>query len=249
MTDFDGQVAIVTGAGRGMGREFALSLARRGASITLADIDEEAARAVAAQIADAGGTAIAVRTDVACADHVRHMVAQTVSRFGRIDVLISNAGICQKCPIVDLSEQDWDRMMAVNLKGAFLCIREVLPQMIARKYGRIVVISSQGGRTGGILVAANYCASKAGLLGLVRAVAREVADQGITINAVAPGATDTELMGDWPEQQKRALAASVPVGRLASPQEIAAPVLMLAGREAGYITGATLDVNGGLFIG
>jgi len=247
--NFAGQVAIVTGAGRGMGRAFAHALAQHGASVALADIDEAAARSAADEICQAGGQAVAIRTDVACQRDVCELVGQTVGRFGRLDVLICNAGICQRGSVLELTEQDWDRMMAVNLKGAFLCIREALRPMIEQRYGRIVVISSQGGRTGGILVAANYCASKAGLLGLVRAVAREVAGKGITVNAVAPGATDTELMADWPAEQKRALAASIPVGRLGSAEDIVAPVLMLASRQAGYITGATLDVNGGLFIG
>ncbi len=251
-----GRVAIVTGAShpRGMGRATALALAREGADLVLTDIEVEGTQAIAEEIRASGRRALALRTDITREDQVQAVVAAALEEHGRIDVLVNNAGVTRLHPILEISAEEWDRILAVNLKGAFLCTKAVLPTMIRQRYGRIVSIASHVAEQGaGGVVGAHYAASKAGILGLMKTVARQMAPYGITSNAVAPGPIDTDFTRDYetPEQafrRRSALVPKLPLGRLGEPREVAEAVLFLASDGASYITGEVLDVNGGLHI-
>ncbi len=246
-TSLQGRVALVTGAGRGIGGAIADALAARGASIIVNDIDEALASARAAKL---GGNAIAAQGDASSASDVRRTVEAGIAAFGKIDVLVNNAGQDRAVSILDLAEDEWDRFMAVNLKSAFLFSKAVLPGMIERKHGRIVCMSSivahQGAMNGGI----HYATTKAGMLGFARTLARQMAKTGVTVNAIAPGVVDTDLIRTHmkPEMRERVTQA-IPLGRLADPAEIGKAVAFLVSDDASYVTGATLDVNGGFWIG
>jgi NAD(P)-dependent dehydrogenase (short-subunit alcohol dehydrogenase family) len=237
----------VTGAGRGIGGAIADALAARGASIVVNDIDEALASARAAKL---GRSAIAAQGDASSANDVRRTVEAGIAAFGKIDILVNNAGQDRAVSILDLAEDEWDRLMAVNLKSAFLFSKAVLPGMIERKHGRIVCMSSivahQGAMNGGI----HYATTKAGMLGFARTLARQMAKTGVTVNAIAPGVVDTDLIRTHmkPEMRERVTQA-IPLGRLADPAEIGKAVAFLVSDDASYVTGATLDVNGGFWIG
>ena len=243
----DGKAAIVTGAGRGIGYAIAAELAARGADVAVTDLDPQRASAAAESL---GGTAIAAPGDASDAAHVQAVVAQAEERFGKVDILVNNAGMDRAVPILELGEDEWDRFMAVNLKSAFLFSKAVLPGMIARASGRIVCMSSivahQGAMNGGI----HYATTKAGLLGFARTLARQMAKTGVTVNAIAPGVVDTDLIREHmrPEMRERVTQA-IPLGRLADAAEIGRAVAFLVSDDASYVTGATLDVNGGFWIG
>jgi len=246
-TSLQGRVALVTGAGRGIGGAIADALAARGASIVVNDIDEALASARAAKL---GRSAIAAQGDASSANDVRRTVEAGIAAFGKIDSLVNNAGQDRAVSILDLAEDEWDRLMAVNLKSAFLFSKAVLPGMIERKHGRIVCMSSivahQGAMNGGI----HYATTKAGMLGFARTLARQMAKTGVTVNAIAPGVVDTDLIRTHmkPEMRERVTQA-IPLGRLADPAEIGKAVAFLVSDDASYVTGATLDVNGGFWIG
>jgi NAD(P)-dependent dehydrogenase (short-subunit alcohol dehydrogenase family) len=246
-TSLQGRVALVTGAGRGIGGAIADALAARGASIVVNDIDEALASARAAKL---GRSAIAAQGDASSANDVRRTVEAGIAAFGKIDILVNNAGQDRAVSILDLAEDEWDRFMAVNLKSAFLFSKAVLPGMIERKHGRIVCMSSivahQGAMNGGI----HYATTKAGMLGFARTLARQMAKTGVTVNAIAPGVVDTDLIRTHmkPEMRERVTQA-IPLGRLADPAEIGKAVAFLVSDDASYVTGATLDVNGGFWIG
>ncbi len=246
-TSLQGRVALVTGAGRGIGGAIADALAARGASIVVNDIDETLAKTRAAKL---GKKAIAVQGDASSANDVRRTVDAGIAAFGKIDILVNNAGQDRAVSILDLEEDEWDRFMAVNLKSAFLFSKAVLPGMIDRKHGRIVCMSSivahQGAMNGGI----HYATTKAGMLGFARTLARQMAKTGVTVNAIAPGVVDTDLIRTHmkPEMRERVTQA-IPLGRLADPSEIGKAVAFLVSDDASYVTGATLDVNGGFWIG
>jgi NAD(P)-dependent dehydrogenase (short-subunit alcohol dehydrogenase family) len=208
----------------------------------------ESAEETATTITAAGGSAHAIAVDVSDVEQVAAMVDQTHQQLGMISVLATCAGICNRGSLLDIGVEDWERMMAVNVRGTFLCVKHVLPDMLEAEYGRIVLISSVAGRTGGLLVSADYCASKGAILAFMKAVAREVAGNGVTVNAVAPGATRTALNAGWGEDTNAQITAQIPVGRQAEPDEIAAAIAFLTSREAASITGATLDINGGLIM-
>jgi len=243
----NGQVALVTGSARGIGKAVATALVERGASVVIADINSELGEATAR---DLGANALAISADVTSASDVARVMALTNGKFGPVDILVNNAGQDRAVSILDLGEDEWDRIMGINLKGAFLFSKAVLPNMIERRHGRIVNMSSivarQGAMNGGI----HYATTKAGLLGFTRTLARQYAQFGITVNAVAPGVVDTDLirenMGD--AMRERVLGA-IPLGRLAQTREVGSAVAFLVSDEASYITGATLDVNGGFWIG
>lgn len=238
--DLTGRVALVTGGSRGIGRAVALSLGAAGAAVAVNYREQEAAaRTVVDAIADAGRSAMAIAADVADSRAVTHMVAETEAALGPIDILVNNAGIALARGLDDLTEADFDRTIAVNLKSAFLCTQAVLPGMRAKGWGRIVNISSGAARGAGV-VGAHYNASKAGMEGLTRGYAARLAREGITVNAVAPSLIATDMMAD----RRAERAKLVPMGRLGTSEEVAQAVLMVIGNA--YMSGQTVQVNGAM---
>ncbi len=245
--ELEGRVALVTGASRGIGRAIAVELARAGAEVAVNyAASEEAAREVASQIEALGRKAYLVRFDVADPEAVLRGVREVEEALGRIDILVNNAGITRDGLLARMKEEDWERVLSVNLKGAFLVTRAVLPGMMKRRYGRIINVSSVvafSGNPG----QTNYAASKAGLVGFSRSLALEVARRGITVNVVAPGFIETDMTAALPEKAREALLSRVPMGRAGTPEEVAHAVVFLASDRASYITGTVLHVNGGLW--
>src|SRR6476469_1461682 len=243
MHDFAGRVAIVTGAARGLGRAAAERLHERGASVAVNVRDRERAGSLARSI---GERALAVPGDVASPGVPEEIVRQTLERFGRIDILINNAALARSTRFPNLTADEWRLALEVNMTAPFLLIKAAFPAMKAQKYGRIVNVSSSAGRTVSTLGGAHYTASKAGLLGLTRAAAKELGPHGITVNAVCPGMIDTELTREnASDELLQKLAASYPVPRLGTALEVADLICFAASEAAGYITGASLDINGG----
>ena len=244
----EGRVALVTGAGRGIGRAITEELARRGADIALADrlldVTEQTAREVAETT---GRQTIALPVDVSNLESAKEMVDKAIERFGKIDILVNNAGITRDNLIMRMEEADWDAVININLKGAWNCSKAVIRPMMKARYGRIVNISSVSGLAGQA-GQTNYSASKAGLIGLTKALAREVASRQITVNAVAPGFVPTALTVDLPQELKEAMLKITPLGRMGKPEEIAYAVAFFASEEAGYITGQVLSVDGGMMM-
>jgi len=241
------KVALVTGASRGIGRAVALELARAGAEVAVNfSASEEGAKEVARAIESLGRKAFPVKFDVADPEAVAEGVKAVEETFGRIDILVNNAGITRDALLVRMKEEDWDRVLAVNLKGAFLVTKAVLAGMMKRRWGRIINVSSVvafSGNPG----QTNYAASKAGLLGFSRSLALEVARRGITVNVVAPGFIETDMTAALPEKAREALLSQVPMGRAGTPEEVAHAVVFLASDKASYITGTVIHVNGGLW--
>jgi NAD(P)-dependent dehydrogenase (short-subunit alcohol dehydrogenase family) len=241
--DFDGRVAIITGAARGLGRAVAARLIERGARVAVNVRDAERAEAVAK---DLGPQALAVPGDIAAPDVPDAIARQTLERFGRIDILVNNAALATSTRFGDLSADEWRLALEVNVTAPFLLTKAVLPAMKAQQYGRIVNISSTAGKTVSTLGGAHYTTSKAALQGLTRAAAKELGTFGITVNAVCPGMIDTELTHEYASDDLlQRLAASYPVPRLGTSREVADLVCFAASEAAGYITGASLDINGG----
>ncbi|MCR5219656.1 MAG: 3-oxoacyl-[acyl-carrier-protein] reductase [bacterium] len=240
-----GKIALVTGAGQGIGASIAREMGRLGAAVAVVDITLENAEQTAAAIREAGGQAQAFATNVADAEQVKSLFASVTEHFGGLDILVNNAGITRDGLLIRMRDEDWDDVLNVNLKGAFLCIREAARIMSKRKYGRIVNISSVVALMGNA-GQANYCASKAGLIGLTRSCARELARRQITVNAVAPGFIETAMTRDLPEKVRDGLLAMIPLERLGQPEDVMRSVVFLAGEGAGYITGQVLEVNGGM---
>ena len=244
---FKNKVAIVTGAGRGMGRACSLAFAREGAAVALVDVQKEVLEEVASEIKNNGGRALTILCDVSRSEDVRKTVERAVTEFGTIDILVNNAGVLRvTAPVEDISEEEWDLIMNVNLKGVFLFTRAVLPIMRAKRYGKIVNISSSAGRSTSELGGAHYTVSKAGVLGLTRHTAREYGRYGINVNSICPGLVETPMIREKASQERLDhWLAQIPLGRFAEPREEADLVLFLASDEAAYITGATIDFNGG----
>ncbi len=243
--DLSGKVALVTGASRGIGRQTALTLAGAGAAVVLTSRGDAAA-AVADEIGAAGGQALALAADVADADAVHRVIEATLARFGRLDVLVNNAGITRDQLLLRMKRDDWDAVVATNLTGTFLCTQSVLKTMLKQRSGRIISISSVVGQSGNP-GQTNYAATKAGIIGFSKALAREVASRSITVNVVAPGLIDTDMTRDISQDAQANWASAIPLGRLGTPEDVAAAVCFLASDAAGYITGQVLAVNGGMY--
>ncbi|MFC2015885.1 SDR family NAD(P)-dependent oxidoreductase [Chloroflexota bacterium] len=241
-----GRTALVTGAARGIGFSIACGLARHGATVALLDVDpvtlERAAHLV-------GKETLPIEADVRKSDDVQHAVETTVAHFGGLDILVNNAGICPMTTFADISANEWDQVLAVNLKGAFLFCQAALPHLRrSGQQGRIVNIASVAGQMGGVSVGAHYAASKAGLIGLSKSLAQFLAADGVTVNCVAPGTTETDLTDSWSDAERGTVLGKTSLGRFAQPDEIAEAVCFLVSDRAAFITGATLDVNGGLLM-
>jgi len=246
MFDLSGKVAIVTGASRGIGRAVAVLLASRGAHVVAAARGDHAAATVTA-IQDAGGRAVAASVDVTDTTSVEAMVGGALERQGRIDILVNNAGIARDQLLLRMKREDWDQVMATNLTAAFACAQAVIKPMMKQRAGRIISISSVVGQVGNA-GQTNYAASKAGLIGFSKALAREVASRNITVNVVAPGLIDTDMTRAITDKAEGDWVGQIPLGRLGATGEVAAAVCFLASDEASYITGQVLAVNGGMYM-
>jgi 3-oxoacyl-[acyl-carrier protein] reductase len=246
MLDLSGKVAIVTGASRGIGRAVGIKLAARGAQVVAAARANHADDTVAT-IQSAGGRAVAVSVDVTDRTSVDAMMSGVLEQFGRIDILVNNAGITRDQLLLRMKYEDWDQVIATNLTAAFGCAQAAIRPMIKQRRGRIISISSVVGQTGNP-GQANYAASKAGLIGFSKALAREVASRSITVNVVAPGLIDTDMTRALTDRAQGDWAAQIPLGRLGAADEVAAAVCFLASDEASYITGQVLAVNGGMYM-
>jgi 3-oxoacyl-[acyl-carrier protein] reductase len=242
------RVALVTGASQGIGRATALALAQAGAKVACAARSAEKLAGVAGEISAAAGEAFAVRMDVADAEQVKAGFKQVLERFGRLDILVNNAAMTRDGLAVRMKPEDWDAVLRTNLTGAHLCIQQALAAMMRQRYGRIINVTSIVAQTGNA-GQANYVAAKAGLIGLTKAIAIEMASRNITVNAVAPGFIATPMTDPLPDKVKEELNARIPLGRMGKDTDVAAAIVFLASDEAGYITGHVLDVNGGMYLG
>ncbi len=243
---FEGKTAIVTGGSRGIGRAIAEVLAARGADVAIADIRFDTAQTTAQEIAAATGQrVIPVEVNVADLEQAKAMVKTVLDAFGKVDILVNNAGITRDNLLMRMKEKEWDDVISINLKGAWNCTKAVIRSMMKKRYGKIVNISSVSGQIGQA-GQTNYSASKAGLIGFTKALAREVASRGITVNAVAPGIIPTALTEVLPEEIKESILSTTPMGRMGKPEEIAYAVAFLASDDAAYITGQVLGVDGGM---
>ena len=238
------RVVIVTGGARGIGRAIAQGFIREGAKVALVDVDKEKLE-VLSETEKEKDKVIAVPCDITKSVEVKAMVDQVRNAFGRIDILVNNAGIIRRGTIDTVTEEDWDRVIEVNLKGTFNCCKAVVEIMKSQKYGKIVNVSSIAGKMGDITSAPGYGPSKAGMDALTKTLARQLAQYGINVNAVSPHAIETEMSAQWSEERRKEIIASIPLGRLGKPEDVANAVLFLASDEASFITGEILDVNGG----
>lgn len=241
------RTACVTGASRGIGREIALALSRDGLKIVVASNERENNDKVVEEIRAAGGQAMAVYLDLAHADSIREAFKEALAACGRIDVLVNNAGITRDALSMRMKTEDWNLVLQINLSGAFLCAQQVIPGMMRERWGRIVNISSVVGLMGNV-GQANYVASKAGLIGLTKTLALELASRNITVNAVAPGFIETDMTRVLPEEIKQKMLARIPLARMGQPADVAAAVRFLVSDAASYITGQVLSVNGGMYM-
>ncbi|MBI5968949.1 MAG: 3-oxoacyl-[acyl-carrier-protein] reductase [Deltaproteobacteria bacterium] len=242
-----GKVALITGGAQGIGRGIALLLAREGAKVVISDINLEKAQETCREIEAQGGEALAVGGSVAEAKEAEAMVQQAVEKFGRLDILVNNAGITRDQVLLRMKEEDWDLVLSVNLKGAFHCTKAALRPFLKQKGGKIVNIASVTGEMGNA-GQANYAASKAGLIGFTKSIAREYAKRNIQVNAVAPGFIDTAMTQAIPQKEREFLVQQIPMERLGTPQDVAEAVLFLSSPAADYITGQVLKVNGGMYM-
>ena len=241
------KVALVTGASQGIGRETAIAVSGEGAKVAVAARNEEKLSTLVEEIVNAGGTALAVKMDVADAEQVKAGFKQVLEKFGRLDILVNNAAITRDGLAMRMKQDDWEAVIRTNLTGAHLCIQQALPVMMKARTGRIINITSvvaQSGNAG----QANYVAAKAGLIGLTKAIAIEIASRNITVNAVAPGFIETPMTDVLSDEVKEELKTRIPLGRMGCPRDVAAAIVFLASDEAAYITGHVLNVNGGMHL-
>jgi 3-oxoacyl-[acyl-carrier protein] reductase len=244
----EGRVALITGASQGIGHACALALARQGASLAVAARNREKLDALVAEITAAGGKAAAFVIDVADEEQIKSGIKSAIAHFGKIDILVNNAGITRDQLVMRMKRADWDSVLNTNLTSAYLCIQQVIPSMLKQRWGRIINITSVFGQMGQA-GQANYSASKAGLIGLTMAIAREVGSRSITCNAVAPGFIETAMTAVLSDDFKQTAVKQIPLGRVGSPEDVAAAVAFLASDDASYITGHVLNVNGGMLMG
>ena len=245
MGRLENRIAIVTGAGQGIGRAIALGMAREGAALVIADLNEANAGAVKREIERVGGKASALYTDISNEGSVRGMIDHTLNEHGRVDILVNNAGIFPTSSVEEMAEEEWNRVIGTNLIGTFLCSRAVVPHLLTQRSGRIISLTSgrafQGARHG-----AHYAASKAGIIAFSKSLALELAPYGITVNVICPGITDTaQPRGHQTEEQIYAQGQRIPLGRIGQPEDLVGPAIFLASDAAGFITGQTILVNGG----
>ncbi|MBD3106761.1 3-oxoacyl-[acyl-carrier-protein] reductase [Bacillus sp. AGMB 02131] len=241
-----GQVALVTGASRGIGREIALELARQGADVAVNYAGNEAlANEVVAEIEAMGQKAIAIRCNVADADEVSHMVKETIEKLGKIDILVNNAGVTRDNLLMRMKEEEWDTVLNTNLKGVFLCTKAVTRPMMKQRKGRIINVASVVGVVGNA-GQANYVAAKAGVIGLTKTTAKELAPRGINVNAIAPGFISTDMTEQLPEDVRNSLLSQIPLARFGEPADIAKVAVFLASEDSSYMTGQTLCIDGGM---
>jgi 3-oxoacyl-[acyl-carrier protein] reductase len=248
MFSLTGKVALVTGASQGIGRAIAVALAAGGARVALAARNEQKLAEAAGQIQSAGGEALSIKMDVAEAEQIKAGFQQVLAKFGRLDILVNNAAITRDGLALRMKLEDWDTVMRTNLTAAHLCTQQALSTMMKQRWGRIINITSVVAETGNA-GQANYVAAKAGLIGLTRAIATEMASRNITVNAVAPGFIATPMTDPLPEKVKEEMKGRIPLGRFGTENDVAAAIVFLASEEAGYITGHVLDVNGGMHMG
>jgi 3-oxoacyl-[acyl-carrier protein] reductase len=248
MSSLAGRTALVTGASQGIGRACALELSRAGATVALAARSQSKLAGVAEEIQSAGGRALVFSADVAEEEQVKAAVKAALGELGKIDILVNNAGITRDQLALRMKRQDWDSVLATNLSGPFFCIQQVLGSMLKQRWGRIINITSINGQVGQA-GQANYSSSKAGLIGLTMAIAREVGSRNITVNAVAPGYIETEMTIVLSPELKESMLNMVPLGRPGTPEDVARAVCFLASEDAAYITGHVLNVNGGMLMG
>jgi NAD(P)-dependent dehydrogenase (short-subunit alcohol dehydrogenase family) len=245
MKRLEQRIAIITGAGQGIGRAIALGLAREGATVVIAEINEASANTVKNEIEASGGRALVIGTDVSNETSVQAMVEKSLKAFRRVDILVNNAGIFPTSPVEEMGEEEWDLVIGTNLVGAFLCARTVVPKFLDQGSGRIISLTSgrafQGAKNG-----AHYAASKAGIIGFSKSLALELAPHGVTVNVICPGITDTaQPRGHQTEEQIYAQAQRIPLGRIGRPEDLVGPAVFLASDAAAFITGQTVLVNGG----
>jgi 3-oxoacyl-[acyl-carrier protein] reductase len=243
----EGKIALVTGAARGIGFEIARALGEAGARIALVDLTVQDLEQASRLLVGDGLTVLQIRADVSNPGQVSAAVQTVYDEWGRLDILVNNAGICPQTRLSEISEEEWDRVLAVNLKGAFLFSQAASVLMFQQESGKIINIASSAGQMGGLAVGVHYSASKAGLLGLTKSLARILAPH-VQVNAVSPGTTESEMTRAWDDVAKQAIVRQIPAGRLGQPADVAATVLFLASTAANFITGQTINVNGGLFI-
>ena len=249
MFDLKDKIALVTGARRGMGKSHAIALASQGAKVVVTDIDEKECQAVADEIKSKGGEAMAFKLDVSNKADVDAVFDEVIKQYGRLDILVNNAGIYQPKPAMEITEEDWDRMIDIDLKGEFLCAQRAAKEMAKNNWGRIINIASiaSGGVGVGIAGGWHYTAAKGGVIGMTETMAVEWAPLGINVNAIGPGAIDTPMVSSAqiPEEAMKQMMAGVPLKRIGKPKEVSAMVVFLASEEASYVTGATFYVDGG----
>jgi 3-oxoacyl-[acyl-carrier protein] reductase len=241
------RIAFITGASRGIGRACAIALSAGGAKVVLAARQVDKLEEVAAEIRGAGGEAFVVPVDLASQESIKEAFSKASKEFGRVDILVNNAGLTRDGLALRMKRDDWDAVIQTNLSGSFFCIQQVLPAMVRERWGRIVNITSVVGESGNA-GQVNYAASKAGLIGLTKSLAQELASRNITVNAVAPGFVETDMTASLSDELKAKITESVPLKRIGKPEDIAAAVKFLASDDASYITGHVLDVNGGMFM-